>query len=75
MPGTLQANCDIGTIGTILGHADVRMTMMYTHCVSSKNMKELTNPFDFWTFVSHENNNKSGMFFAFMINTAIMLIS
>ncbi len=32
----LQANYDIRTIQTMLGHADVRTTMIYTHCVPSK---------------------------------------
>jgi len=31
----LQANYDIRTIQTLLGHADVRTTMIYTHCVPS----------------------------------------
>jgi len=29
----LQANYDIRTIQTLLGHSDVRTTMIYTHCV------------------------------------------
>ena len=32
----LQANHDIRMIQTLLGHADVRTTMMYTHCVPSR---------------------------------------
>jgi integron integrase len=32
----LQANYDIRTIQTMLSHADVRTTMIYTHCVPSK---------------------------------------
>jgi site-specific recombinase XerD len=32
----LQANYDIRTIQTMLGHTDVRTTMIYTHCVPSK---------------------------------------
>jgi integron integrase len=43
----LQANYDIRTIQTMLGHADVRTTMIYTHCVPSKTVKELRSPFDF----------------------------
>ena len=35
----LQANYDIRTIQTMLGHADVRTTMIYTHCVPSRTAK------------------------------------
>ena len=40
----LQANYDIRTVQTLLGHSDVRTTMIYTHCVPSKTMKELKIP-------------------------------
>jgi integron integrase len=43
----LQANYDIRTIQTLLGHNDVRTTMIYTHCVPSKTLKELKSPLDF----------------------------
>ncbi len=43
----LRANYDIRTIQTLLGHADVRTTMIYTHCVPSKTIKELKSPLDF----------------------------
>ena len=43
----LQANYDIRTIQEMLGHADVRTTMIYTHCVPSKTIKELKSPLDF----------------------------
>ncbi len=43
----LQANYDIRTIQTLLGHADVRTTMIYTHCVPSKTVKEAKKPLDF----------------------------
>ena len=43
----LQANYDIRTIQTMLGHADVRTTMIYTHCVPSKTVKEAKSPLDF----------------------------
>lgn len=42
----LQANYDIRTIQTLLGHADVRTTMIYTHCVPSRTIKELKSPLD-----------------------------
>ncbi|MDI6800648.1 MAG: integron integrase [Thermodesulfovibrionales bacterium] len=43
----LQANYDIRTIQTLLGHSDVRTTMIYTHCVPSKTIKEVASPLDF----------------------------
>jgi len=43
----LQANYDIRTIQTMLGHADIRTTMIYTHCVPSKTAKEAKSPLDF----------------------------
>ena len=43
----LQANYDIRTIQTMLGHADVKTTMIYTHCVPSKTVKEAQSPLDF----------------------------
>jgi integrase len=43
----LQANYDIRTIQELLGHSDVRTTMIYTHCVPSKTIKELKSPLDF----------------------------
>jgi integron integrase len=43
----LQANYDIRTIQTLLGHSDVRTTMIYTHCVPSRTVKETKSPLDF----------------------------
>lgn len=43
----LQANYDIRTIQTMLGHADVRTTMIYTHCIPSLTAKEAKSPLDF----------------------------
>jgi len=43
----LQANYDIRTIQTLLGHSDIRTTMIYTHCVPSKTIKETKSPLDF----------------------------
>ncbi len=43
----LQANYDIRTIQTMLGHADVKTTMIYTHCIPSKTAKEAKSPMDF----------------------------
>jgi integron integrase len=43
----LQANYDIRTIQTMLGHSDVRTTMIYTHCVPSRTAKEAKSPLDF----------------------------
>jgi len=43
----LQANYDIRTIQELLGHTDVRTTMIYTHCVPSRTLKEMKSPLDF----------------------------
>jgi integron integrase len=43
----LQANYDIRTIQTLLGHSDVRTTMVYTHCIPSKTVKDAKSPLDF----------------------------
>jgi integron integrase len=43
----LQANYDIRTIQELLGHSDVKTTMIYTHCVPSKTIKEVASPLDF----------------------------
>jgi len=43
----LQANYDIRTIQELLGHSDVKTTMIYTHCVPSRTVKEARSPLDF----------------------------
>ncbi len=43
----LQANYDIRTIQELLGHSDVRTTMIYTHCIKSSTVKEAKSPLDF----------------------------
>lgn len=43
----LQANYDIRTIQELLGHTDVRTTMIYTHCIPSRAVKEAKSPLDF----------------------------
>ncbi|OHE56042.1 MAG: integrase, partial [Thermodesulfovibrio sp. RBG_19FT_COMBO_42_12] len=43
----LQANYDIRTVQTLLGHSDVRTTMIYTHCIPSRTLKEAKSPLDF----------------------------
>jgi integrase len=42
----LQANYDIRTIQELLGHSDVRTTMIYTHTVKSITLKEAKSPLD-----------------------------
>jgi site-specific recombinase XerD len=42
-----QANYDIRTIQTLLGDAEVRTTVVYTHWVPSKVLKETRSPLDF----------------------------
>ncbi len=43
----LQAGYDIRTIQKLLGHSDVRTTMIYTHCLPSRPEKEVKSPLDF----------------------------
>jgi integron integrase len=43
----LQANYDIRTIQELLGHSDVRTTMIYTHTIKSMTLKEAKSPLDF----------------------------
>jgi site-specific recombinase XerD len=43
----LQANHDIRTIQELLGHSDVRTTMVYTHTIKSLTIKEAKSPLDF----------------------------
>jgi len=43
----LQTNYDIRTIQQQLGHSNVRTTMIYTHCVPSRTIKEAKSPLDF----------------------------
>ncbi|MFH2092200.1 MAG: integron integrase [Pseudomonadota bacterium] len=43
----LQANYDIRTIQELLGHSDIRTTMIYTHTVKSCTLKEAKSPLDF----------------------------
>jgi integron integrase len=43
----LQANYDIRTIQELLGHGDLKTTMIYTHTVRSVTLKEARSPLDF----------------------------
>ena len=43
----LQANYDIRTIQALLGHSDVRTTMIYRHTVQSRTLKQSKSPLDF----------------------------
>ncbi|GJQ58442.1 MAG: hypothetical protein SCALA701_12430 [Candidatus Scalindua sp.] len=49
----LQANYDIRTIQELLGHSDVRTTMIYTHTIKSQTVKEAKSPLDFSSETIH----------------------
>jgi integron integrase len=42
----LQANYDIRAIQQLLGHSDLRTTMIYTHTVQRRTLNELASPLD-----------------------------
>lgn len=43
----LQANYDIRTIQELLGHSDLQTTMIYTHTLQSRTIKDVKSPIDF----------------------------
>ena len=42
----LAANVDLRTIQQLLGHSDIKTTMLYTHTVQSLMKKEMMSPLD-----------------------------
>ncbi|MDH3972633.1 MAG: integron integrase [Deltaproteobacteria bacterium] len=43
----LQANYDIRTVQQLMGHSDIRTTMIYLHTMKSQTKKEIMSPLDF----------------------------
>jgi len=42
----LAANVNLRTIQELLGHSDIKTTMIYTHTVKSRTKKEMISPLD-----------------------------
>ena len=43
----LESGADIRTIQELLGHSDLRTTMIYTHTVQSRTIKQIKSALDF----------------------------
>lgn len=43
----LQANYDIRTVQQLLGHSDLKTTMIYTHTLKTRTIREMGSPLDF----------------------------
>jgi integron integrase len=43
----LQANYDIRAVQHLLGHSDIKTTMIYTHTLKTRTIKECASPLDF----------------------------
>jgi len=57
----LQANVDIRTIQQMLGHSDVRTTMIYTNTVKSRTIKEQQSPLDMDPNLFDSNKKLGGL--------------